>query len=174
MRRVLLILMALAISTPGAAQTVNVITGDTITYGGIIMRLAGVMAPRRDDVCMVDGVEIAIGAFAAAELGSIIGNQWPICRPRVGLYHRGEDFLVRCQVYLSRMRDGEWITELRDISNVLVEKGAALDFPPESLMAHAPAEDLAMRTERGVWVGDCHSQLNWRRRFTRIERRFYD
>lgn len=174
MRRALLFLMALALSTPGAAQTVNVITGDTIEVGGIVMRLVGIVAPRRDDVCMVGGVEIAIGDFAAAELRSIIGSQVPICRPLVGLYRRGEDFLVRCQVYQSRMRDGEVITELRDISRVLVEKGAALDFPPESLMTHAPAEDLAMRTERGVWVGDCRSQLDWVRPFRRIDRRFYD
>lgn len=144
LKRVALLLLPLVLSTPSAAQTVNVITGDTMEFGGIIMRLDGIISPRLDDVCLVDGVEVPIGAYAAAELRSIIGNQVPVCHLLDSPHRRGEHFVVACQVYQSRMKDGVWITEFRDLARVLVEKGAAWDYPPESFMTYAPAEDLAM------------------------------
>ncbi|NNG05779.1 MAG: thermonuclease family protein [Inquilinus sp.] len=150
-----LLILSLVLSTQAAAQTPNVVSGDTLEFGGITMRLHGVVAPHLDEICMVDGEEVPVGRLLADALRDLIKGQVPDCRPIENRHRFDADFVVRCDIHRPKDSDGRSTVERTDLGRLMVEYGIAWEFIAESHLRYSPAEARAASAGRGVWASDC-------------------
>lgn len=142
--RLFLVLIAIAASTPSAAQTVT--DGDTIKVGSVVYRLWGIDAPELQQICP-DGW--AAGRNAAAVLQTLIG------RATVSCVDRGKDRYGRTIALCSA---GE-----RDLSAAMVSAGYAWAFTRYS-GDYTRQESLARSLGVGVHAHGCEPAWEWRQR----------
>ncbi|WP_343711932.1 thermonuclease family protein [Inquilinus sp.] len=144
-----LILLLLALSSPALAA-VEVVDGDTIRVDGQRVRLWGYDAPERRQMCMINGVERAIGNEATEGLKAILAG--------------GE---LRC-VTKDRDRYGRTVAECwagqQSIGDAMVRSGWAWALPRYSKDRFLPAQEAAERAGRGVWAGhaSCEAPARFR------------
>lgn len=141
--RLLLVLIALATSTPAAAQTV--VDGDTVRLNGTTYRLWGIDAPEKQQLCR-DGW--AAGAEAASFLQSITRNGFE-CEPK------------------TRDRYGRTVAVCRvgqeDIGAIMVREGLAWAFERYS-RDYVGQQALAKAAGLGIHSHGCEPAWEWRQR----------
>ncbi len=116
---------------------VRVIDGETLALEGQILRLAGVRAPTRGDICHdVAGRDYDCGAAAAAALARLIGGRDVECRLQ------GRDGMGR-PLGLCRAGGADLNGSLVADGWVLAGAGAA---------ALQPLETMAREGRRGLWA----------------------
>lgn len=139
-------------SSAGAELTghVRVIDGDTFDLGGERIRLWGVDAPERDQVCEgASGHPYMCGQAASQALAARAAAGAVACRPQdVDRYGRT---VARCEV------NGE------DLGASMVRAGQALDYTRYSRGAYLADELRAKRDKAGVWQGSFTRPEDWRR-----------
>ncbi|MGV3650579.1 MAG: thermonuclease family protein [Devosia sp.] len=118
--------------------------GDSLAIGGERVRLVGLDAPERDQICKDgDGMDWACGAEALHRLSALVSARTTLCegdeRDRYGR------LLATCTV------------EGRDIGLVLVAEGLALDSGP-----YGDAERAARADRKGIWGGEFVTPRRWR------------
>ena len=138
------------------AETVRgyprVVDGDTLVFGEIVVRLAGIDAPELGQVCVLrsTGVGVPCGEYSRDALAEVVARF-------------GE---VECSG-VSRDRWGRliavcWYSTGEDIGRVAVQTGAALAYRRYS-DAYVSYEEEARLSGSGIWSTDFVPPWDWRR-----------
>jgi endonuclease YncB( thermonuclease family) len=144
----------LLLATPAMAGDLTgaprILDGDTIQIEGTKIRLRGIDAPEKTQVCLDPAVEIwACGVTARDELIAHVGDRpWTCHIDGTDHFRRS---LATCEV------DGE------DIQRWMVRSGWALSFVRYS-HAYDADEAMARNAQAGMWVGAFIAPWNWRNR----------
>ncbi|WP_034853870.1 thermonuclease family protein, partial [Inquilinus limosus] len=149
-----LVVLLLALSSPAIAA-VEIVDGDTLRVDGERVRLWGIDAPERVQLCRIDGRDEPIGREATEALRSILAH--------------GE---LRCETK-DRDRYGRTVAECWagqvSVSDAMVRSGWAWALPRYSKDRYLPAQEEAERAARGVWAGDraCEAPARFRQQHRR-------
>lgn len=114
----------------------RVIDGDTLSVGGVVVRLHGIDAPERNQTCDGAGRIWHCGTWARTELVRLIG-----------------DGAVACSVLDTDRYGravGQCVIGTLDLGAALVESGAAVAYRRYSL-AYVTEESVARSARRGIW-----------------------
>lgn len=147
--------MMVALAADIAASTTRqgqarVIDGDTLAIGGVVVRLHGIDAPERDQICGGEGRGWPCGTWAQGELSRLIAGRQVLCAV-VDTDRFGREVAV-CQVGTS------------DLGGALVMGGAALAYRRYS-RAYVAQELAARQARRGLWRSegdDFQTPADWR------------
>lgn len=133
------------------------VDGDTLVIGAKHVRLHGIDAPERDQTCRrSDGSSYDCGRVAAAHLRREVADHVPDCaRLYRDLYQR--------QIAICTIGG-------RDVADIMVRSGWALDVPVYSGGRYAAAEAEARAARRGLWAGAFDEPVRWRREHPREAR----
>lgn len=140
-----LALCAFTLSWPSLAQMpivghAEVVDGDTLRLQGERIRLFGIDAPERDQVCLNDKFMLyRCGEAARAHLITLIANRKVECWAEVKDHYNR--WVATCTV------DG------KDIGDAMVRAGHAIDYPRYSKGVYAKAEAEARENRRGIHLG---------------------
>jgi endonuclease YncB( thermonuclease family) len=147
----LLIAIALATCVPAWAGNVqgqaSVINGDTLDIDGTRIRLHGIDAPERHQLCNSSEGEWACGRASATALDNRIGRRWVTCK------ELGRDRY--CRVIASCMVDDI------GIESWMTRSWWALAYRRYSV-DYVADEDYARRAARGLWAGPFMAPWDWR------------
>jgi endonuclease YncB( thermonuclease family) len=145
-------LLAVAWAVPAHAETLRgparVVDGDTLRIAGEMVRLRGVDAPERRQVCAAGGAEYRCGTTATA---------WMVAHTK--------DKAVRCEW---RKRDryqralAVCYVGKASVNAAVVRAGWALAYRRYS-MDYVPDEDDARTNRRGLWAGTFAPPWEWRK-----------
>ena len=143
-------LMHVAVSAPAEelTGTAQVIDGDSLRIGQREMRLQGIDAPEGQQVCKVKGKNWRCGQAAAETLAFLLAGK-----------------AIRCNWSQTDHYDRALVTCYRDETNInamMVEVGMALAYRQHS-MAYIEQEDIAKKTNRGLWGSEFIAPWEWRR-----------
>lgn len=137
-------------AAPGAAGFPDVLQGDQLRFGNMIVELFGIRAPRPGMICRAGSVEFQCGAAAAQALDRII-----------------ENYAVACQ-QVSDSQLFPMLTECRmgqtDINRLLLRAGWAIvdmnscDGNPNCL-TYLSDQAHAKENRKGMWMGDLPHEL---------------
>lgn len=128
----------------------TVTDGDTIRIGATRIRLFGIDAPELQQLCEDEkGIPDACGLRARAELVDAIGGMPVSC---AAMYtDRYNRTVATCAV------NG------RDLGEIMVQRGFAIDYPRYSHGRYADAQREAREAKRGIWAGTFVNPETWRR-----------
>ena len=153
LRRILLIILIIGpwVSTPAFADvegSARAIDGDTLDFSGQRVRLHGIDAPERNQICWVGGSEWLCGQASSRALKNLI-----------------ESAVVRCSK-IGRDRYGRIIGKCHskglDIGQTMVADGMALAYRKYS--KDYVAAEIAAKAERiGIWKSKFTEPWHWRR-----------
>ncbi|WP_395612110.1 thermonuclease family protein [Allosphingosinicella sp.] len=122
----------------GTAVAVRVVDGDTLAVDGQRIRLFGIDAPERDQMCEAGGRSYACGRAAGEALARLIGDARPACA------ERDRDPYGR-SVAVCRIAG-------RDLNRAMVAEGWAVAYTRYS-RDYVRDEAEARRARRGLWQG---------------------
>jgi endonuclease YncB( thermonuclease family) len=130
------------------AGPTKVIDGDTIVIHSVKIRLHGIDAPERAQVCKANGKHYRCGASATLALAKRIGGQPVSCEKR------DQDQYGRI---VAVCRTGG-----TDLNGWLVSEGLALAYRRYST-DYIGQEQTAREARRGLWQGDFVKPWHWRK-----------
>ncbi|WP_210530341.1 thermonuclease family protein [Rubellimicrobium arenae] len=136
-------------SSSGPQGTVRVIDADTFDVGGTRVRLHGVDAPERNQICLDgDNEPWACGAWSVAEARSLWDGRRADCvELDTDRYGR---VVSRCEI------------ARRDVGATLVSRGIALAYTDYS-NDYVPQEAAAQQARLGIWQGTFQRPEDYRR-----------
>jgi endonuclease YncB( thermonuclease family) len=139
-----------AMAVPGAAGFPDVIEGDKLRFGNMIVELFGIRAPKPGMICRAGSVEFQCGAAAAQALDRII-----------------ENYAIKCQ-QVSDVQLFPMLTECQmgqvDLNRLILRAGWALvdmvscDSHP-SCKTYLQDQKFAKDNKKGIWMGTPPSEL---------------
>jgi len=133
------------------AGRARVVDGDSLDLAGERIRLYGIDAPEYRQSCNdLAGRAYACGRAASRALAALIAGRQVSCTA-VDHDRYGRDVAI-CMV------DG------RDLGEVMVRSGNAVDYAQHSRGRYAAAEREARDAKRGIWAGSFEDPAVWRRR----------
>ena len=145
-----------AIETASVARTdprvldgrIQTLTGDSLKVGDSFVRLAGIEAPERDQMCTrLDGRTWKCGAAAKDALARLVRGRQATCTKTGDM--SGEQAIVTCSA------DG------KDIAEELVREGFV--FATGAIFSgYAAIEDEAREAKRGLWLGEAQRPADYR------------
>jgi endonuclease YncB( thermonuclease family) len=135
---------------PIAGTVEHVADGDTLTVAGERIRLWGIDAPELQQTCTRAGGTYPCGEVARYVLLSFVKGQTVSCQERDRDRYRR--IVARCQV------------AGRDLGELMVRAGQAVDYTRYSKAAYAEAERIARREGKGLWAGSFADPGEWRQR----------
>lgn len=157
MRMTLVLVVALisAGASRAAAEPIvgraSVVDGDTIEIHGQRIRLNGVDAPERNQLCLDShGKKYRCGQKASLALADFLDVRQPTTCAGVDR-DRYKRIVAVCTA------------RGIDIADWMVRQGHALDWPQYSAGAYAPAQKAARAARRGMWSGSFAHPWEWRR-----------
>lgn len=132
--------LSAALSTSASAQAIvgeaTAVDGDSLSVGGLSVRLFGIDAPEAKQKCTRDGTEWACGEEAARQLGSLIEGRQVVCRGK-GTDAYGRTVAV-CEAFGL------------DLNKTMVTQGWAVAFRNYSL-DYIADETRAKAARLGIW-----------------------
>ena len=126
----------------------SVIDGDTIEILGTRIRLYGIDAPERDQLCVVEGNEFRCGQRASFALADKISTSTVMCKPKD--HDRYGRVVAVCR------SGGE------DLNEWMVAQGWALAYRRYS-RDYIQQEKQAAASKVGMWKGKFVAPWDWRR-----------
>ena len=140
-------------SEPAAAAEVQgkprILDGDTLEVGGQRLRLYGIEAPARDQVCRRAGQEYACGKVARAVLWALVDGREVSCAPVAAAEADGTAAAICTAGDTSLNED-------------MVASGWAL-ADPAGVVPYDQLERVAKTARRGLWTGKFDPPATWRR-----------
>jgi len=137
-------------ATPGAAGFPDVVEGDKLRFGEMIVELFGIRAPKPGMICRAGAVEFQCGAAAKQALDRII-----------------ENYAIKCQ-QVSDVQLFPMLTECRigrnDLNRLILRAGWAMvdmvscDSHP-SCPTYLRDQAFAKENRKGIWMGTPPSEL---------------
>lgn len=152
MRLASCLLLFWLIASPALGGDLRVIDGDTFELRGEIIRLWGVDAVERKQVCTRAAKSYPCGLAARDMLRSLVEGRTVLCE-RLDTDKYGRT-VARCTA------DG------LDLGAGLVASGWALDFERYSMGHYAALERAARDARAGLWSGDFILPRLWRKRLS--------
>ena len=142
------------VATPAGATLTGrarALDGDSLEIAGMNIRLAGIDAPEARQECRDRaGESYPCGREAARALAASVAGRSVTC---TALDHdRYDRDVAVCTV------DG------RDLGELMVRAGHAIELPQHSRGRYAAAEREAREARRGIWSGAFEAPVAWRRR----------
>ena len=128
--------------------TALIVDGDTITISGNKIRLHGIDAPEKDQVCRDAGVIWKCGDEATEALREWTDTKEVRC---VGEYKDKYGILI-----------AECFVDGYSLNARLVSEGWALAYRRYS-KKYIPQEDEAKAAKKGMWIGEFVAPWDWRR-----------
>ncbi|WP_381420500.1 thermonuclease family protein [Sphingorhabdus arenilitoris] len=136
------------IPSPGAA--IRAADGDSFSVGAKKLRLRGIDAPERDQICVDEnGKDWPCGLAAKAALARLLEQPNLTCE--AGAYDRFGRALAKCAV-----------SEHSDIAANLVASGFAVSQEFNGIRDYSREEDRARSAKRGIWRGTFTPPREWR------------
>ncbi|WP_336080419.1 thermonuclease family protein [Thalassospira sp. CH_XMU1448-2] len=139
-----------AFAVPGAAGFPQVIEGDKLRFGNLVVELFGIRAPKPGMICRAGAVEFQCGAAASQALGRIIDN-----------------YAIKCQ-QVSDVQLFPMLTECtigrNDLNRLILRAGWAMvdmvtcDSHP-SCATYLRDQEFAKENRKGIWMGTPPSEL---------------
>lgn len=139
-----------ALAAPGAAGFPDVVEGDKLRFGNMIVELFGIRAPKPGMICRAGSVEFQCGAAAAQALDRIIQN-----------------YAIKCQ-QVSDVQLFPMLTECQmgqnDLNRLILRAGWALvdmvscESHP-SCTTYLHDQQFAKDHKKGIWMGTPPSEL---------------
>jgi endonuclease YncB( thermonuclease family) len=139
-----IVFLLLLVAAPSQSQarpiygSLEVVDGDTLRMGGARIRLFGIDAPERDQICSRNGVRWLCGSEATEHLKRLVTGKSVRCIP-TGKDGYGRT-LARCD------------TIGVDLNKAMVESGYAIAFRKYST-DYVSTEETAKAGARGLWSG---------------------
>ena len=130
-----------------ASSNVRIIDGDTIVVDGEHMRLFGIDAPEKGQICTMNGQPQRCGPMATEALRRFIGNGPVTCE------RRSNDRYGRTVAVCSAAG--------RDLGREMVHSGWAIAFVRYS-NEYVEDENRARVSRRGLWEGQFERPEQWR------------
>ncbi|MEQ9345512.1 MAG: thermonuclease family protein [Thalassospira sp.] len=137
-------------AAPGAAGFPDVVEGDKLRFGNMIVELFGIRAPKPGMICRAGNVEFKCGAAATQALDRIIDN-----------------YAIKCQ-QVSDVQLFPMLTECtigrNDLNRLILRAGWAMvdmvscDSHP-SCETYLRDQDFAKENRKGIWMGTPPSEL---------------
>ena len=152
--RVISIVSVILLSCSHAYAKIEVIDGDTLKINGLSVRLYGIDAPEKGQLCTSNGKSRDCGAEAKQALKSLITEDSYCIIKGKGYYGRT---LAICY------------TGIKDINAELVRKGLAVAYKRYS-KDYLPHHEYARQQRIGMWSGVFEVPENYRKR-KRAERK---
>ncbi len=149
---VLLVLVIIVYRYAGSDSVItgkaHVVDGDTVKIEGLSIRLMGIDAPERNQVCHKQKLAYPCGAASTLALKNMIGNSAIACHGwQKDIYQR---LLATC--YLSRQKASG-----QSLNQKMVRAGWAVSYNDYSL-----DENHARNEKRGLWKGKFQLPSDWR------------
>lgn len=145
------LIVAVGTAVPVSAQTLvghaSAVDGDSLSVGGMSVRLFGIDAPEGKQTCMRDGAAWACGEGATRQLASLVQGQQVVCRGR-GSDDYGRTLVV-CQV------------AGLELNKIMVAQGWAVAFRNYSA-DYVPDETRAKADKLGIWSSTFDMPVDWR------------
>jgi endonuclease YncB( thermonuclease family) len=117
--------------------------GDTLTLAGERIRLKGIDAPERAQICRKGGESYGCGRRASDELGALIGGRSVVCEGWER--DRYDRLLAVCKAGAT------------ELNRRMVEEGWAVAYGD-----YGDAELAARRAGKGLWAGEFDRPRDWR------------
>ena len=151
LRRFLFAAMLLC-SGPAAAEPPRVIDGDTFVLEGTTIRLWGIYAVERTQLCRLGGLPWHCGYGAIVALELLLAGQTVACvKKDTDRYGRE---VAACSISNGQL----------DVGALMVGEGWAMDYNQYSKGFYAEAQALAQANKRGIWSGEFEKPWDWRKR----------
>jgi endonuclease YncB( thermonuclease family) len=139
---------------PSIAGRAKVIDGDSLEIAGERIRLFGIDAPESRQECRdAGGRPYPCGREAARALAAASTGRTVECMPVA--HDRYERDVAVCTA------DG------RDLSELMVREGHAIELPQHSRGRYTAAERQARTEKRGLWAGEFQRPAAWRQQHPR-------
>ena len=123
--------------------TPSIIDGDTLTFQGERLRLAGIDAPELSQTCRRNGVAYDCGQEAKRALANLATGNQTVCKGNEE--DRYGRLLVRC------------ISAATDLNAAMVRAGWAVSYGD-----YAREEAMARGAGAGIWAGSFEQPERWR------------
>ncbi len=140
----------------------KVVDGDTIKIQGISIRLFGIDAPEKKQICKFGSRPYKCGLESSQFLKKIIeSSSYVDCSYRdLDRYRR---IIGEC-ISHNKITNKK-TTEPLNLNYLMVRNGHAIDYRRYSKGKFSLAESLAKKEKKGIWRGKFEKPENWRRKY---------
>ena len=139
----------------------KVIDGDSIVIKNQKIRLFGIDAPEKNQICEKDGSSYKCGMRSTNSLKFLINNRKLVCS------YKNKDrygrILAECDL-LEAWNDNDTYIASGILNNVMVESGFAVAYEKYS-KKYLDSENSAKESKIGIWQGEFDMPWDWRRKY---------
>tara|TARA_A100001011_G_C13942049_1_gene687580 strand:- start:209 stop:721 length:513 start_codon:yes stop_codon:yes gene_type:complete len=169
MKKLSLILFSLSIifTTPSTAKDektifgfAKVIDGDTIKINGISVRLFGIDAPEKNQICLIENQTYNCGLKSKNFLQSLITGTVECSYNNLDRYGR---IIGKCISHTKIVNQN--MKENFYLNYIMIRNGHAVEYKRYSKGEYSEAENLAIKEKRGIWRGKFDRPEDWRRKY---------
>ena len=135
-----------------------VIDGDTIKIKGASIRLFGIDAPEKKQICYKDNKPYNCGHISTKFLKRLIKDSI-----KVDCYYKNKDrykrIIAKCFSHTNKKK------ERLNLNYMMVRNGHAIDYKRYSKGEYSQAENIAKKERVGIWSGKFERPEDWRRKY---------
>ena len=141
----------------------RVVDGDTIKINEISIRLYGIDAPEKNQICIgLSGESYNCGLSSTRFLKTLIDNSTRVECSYKNLDRYGR-IIGKCISHTKIENSNETVPF--DINYEMVRNGRAVEYKRYSKGEYFEAEELAKKEKRGIWKGKFDRPEKWRRKY---------
>ena len=141
----------------------RVVDGDTIKINEISIRLYGIDAPEKNQICMGPSSEsYNCGLSSTRFLKTFIDNSTRVECSYKNLDRYGR-IIGKCISYTRVENSNELIPF--ELNNLMVAMGHAVEYKRYSRGEYSKAEKTAKKEKKGLWKGEFDRPEKWRRKY---------
>ena len=141
----------------------RVVDGDTIKINEISIRLYGIDAPEKNQICMgLSGESYNCGLSSTRFLKTLIDNSTRVECSYKNLDRYGR-IIGKCISHTKIENSNETVPF--DINYQMVRNGRAVEYKRYSKGEYSEAEELAKKEKKGIWKGKFDRPEKWRRKY---------
>ena len=141
----------------------HVVDGDTIKINEISIRLYGIDAPEKNQICIgLSGESYNCGLSSTRFLKTLIDNSTRVECSYKNLDRYGR-IIGKCISHTKIENSNETVPF--DINYQMVRNGRAVEYKRYSKGEYSEAEESAKKEKKGIWKGKFDRPEKWRRKY---------